>query len=133
MRADAPAPRPRQSDIFLDVEKAGITLLLSGVFLALVGVAFTAMAWQRYQSNSSFEWTQLLGPMLISVGGTFMLTSSCRLSQHFPVPMEVRPDEHAIIRSSRPGSAGLGVRAWSWDSVAFISMTALFSCLTEPG
>lgn len=24
----------------------------------------------------------------------------------FPVPMEVRRDEHAIIRSSRPGSAG---------------------------
>lgn len=40
----------------------------------------------------------------------------------FPVPMEVRPDEHAIIRSSRPGSAGLGVQARSWDSVAFISM-----------
>ncbi|AWP00718.1 Hypothetical protein SMAX5B_016986 [Scophthalmus maximus] len=36
--------------------------------------------------------------------------------------MEVRPDEHAIIRSSRPGSAGLGVQAWSWDSVAFISI-----------
>lgn len=36
--------------------------------------------------------------------------------------MEVRRDEHAIIRSSRPGSAGLGVQAWSWDSAAFISM-----------
>lgn len=28
----------------------------------------------------------------------------------FPVPMEVRGDEHAIILSGRPGSAGLRVQ-----------------------
>ncbi|XP_044188644.1 transmembrane protein 174 isoform X1 [Thunnus albacares] len=215
-----PAPHPRQSDSLLDGEKTGATLLFSGVFLALMGVIFTTMGWQQYQVNLSFEWPQLLGPILISVGGTFVFTSVCKFGivsccrcrqwdeevlvmpvmeqtsftlrgtnqpivlrggttmlcipppynfitqevsqanefqpgssvsaalppldaaccadnaaftaeeadssdvrgSSFPVPMEVRPDEHAIIRSSRPGSAGLGVQARSWDSVAFISM-----------
>lgn len=41
----------------------------------------------------------------------------------FPVPMEVWRDVHAIIRSSRPESAGPSESGlWSWDSAAFISM-----------
>ena len=40
----------------------------------------------------------------------------------FPVLMEVRPDEHAVIRPSRPDSAGLQAWAQSLDSAAFISM-----------
>uniref|UniRef100_A0A665W801 Transmembrane protein 174 n=1 Tax=Echeneis naucrates TaxID=173247 RepID=A0A665W801_ECHNA len=75
-----PAPPPLQSDSLLDAKKTGWVLLFSGLLLALLGVAFTIMGWYRYQASSRFDWTQLLGPILISVGGTFMLTSFSKLS-----------------------------------------------------
>uniref|UniRef100_UPI003AAF5A1F transmembrane protein 174 n=1 Tax=Centroberyx gerrardi TaxID=166262 RepID=UPI003AAF5A1F len=198
-------PSPARSDGVLDGEKTGATLLFFGISLGLLGMVFMAVGWLHHPSHS-FESTQLLGPVLFSVGGAFMLTSVCRfgviscqccrqrdeeedvmskmeqiptghspvfngVSQPimfhgamvmqdipppyasetlevnptsefqpsgsvngipltrpppydvvFPVPMEVRLDEHAIIRSSRPGSVGLRVQARSWDSLAFISI-----------
>uniref|UniRef100_A0A3Q3QJK2 Uncharacterized protein n=1 Tax=Monopterus albus TaxID=43700 RepID=A0A3Q3QJK2_MONAL len=70
-------PCARQSDSLLDIQKIGTTLLFSGAVLALSGVILTSMGW-KYQARPSFEWTQLLGPILISVGSTFMLFSFCK-------------------------------------------------------
>ncbi|XP_043094271.1 transmembrane protein 174 [Puntigrus tetrazona] len=61
-----------------DGDKAGAMLLSSGVLLGLVGMIFTAMGWTNYNFNRGYEWTQLLGPILLSVGGTFVLISICK-------------------------------------------------------
>ncbi len=74
---------PSQAPISLntpvsDGDKAGAMLLFSGVVLGLVGMAFTTMGWPIYNFSHSYEWTQLRGPILLSVGGTFVLISICR-------------------------------------------------------
>ncbi|XP_062941174.1 transmembrane protein 174 [Cynocephalus volans] len=70
---------PSTSDIQVsDDDKAGATLLFSGIFLGLAGITFTVMGWIKYQGVSHFEWTQLLGPILLSVGVTFILISVCK-------------------------------------------------------
>lgn len=71
---------PPNLDRVLSGEKTGAFLLFSGLFLLLAGVLFTNMGWQRYKVDSVLEWSQLLGPILIAIGGTFMLTSVCRLT-----------------------------------------------------
>lgn len=70
---------PSTADIQVsDDDKAGATLLFSGIFLGLVGITFTIMGWIKYQGVSHFEWTQLLGPILLSVGVTFILIAVCK-------------------------------------------------------
>lgn len=64
-------PCPPQPDSELDNEKIGAILLFFGVLLVLAGVTFTTL-------DSTVQWTKLLGPILITVGGTFMLTSVCK-------------------------------------------------------
>ncbi|XP_074547076.1 transmembrane protein 174 [Halichoeres trimaculatus] len=94
-RMDLPAPHSPLSESLLEGRKTGAALLFSGVLLALLGVTFTATGWQYYKSKPDFEWIQLLGPVLISVGGTFVLTSICR----FPVlSCRRNRDEDASVR-----------------------------------
>ncbi|XP_038621754.1 transmembrane protein 174 [Tachyglossus aculeatus] len=88
---------PSSADVQVsDDDKAGATLLFSGVFLGLVGITFTAMGWIKYQGVSHFEWTQLLGPILLSVGVTFVLIAVCKfnmLSCQSHMDREERPAE----------------------------------------
>ncbi|KAK9532311.1 hypothetical protein VZT92_009700 [Zoarces viviparus] len=89
-----PAPRRRQSTGSLDEEKTRTVLLFSEdqnrpAVLRTVPhprgrVTFTAMGRHHYRANPNFEWTQLLGPVLISVGGTFVLTSVCKFRILWP-------------------------------------------------
>ncbi|XP_036832436.1 transmembrane protein 174 [Oncorhynchus mykiss] len=58
--------------------RSGATLMFSGIFLGLVGMTFTDMGWLKYSVSCSFKWTQLLSPILLSVGGTFILISICK-------------------------------------------------------
>lgn len=71
-------PNARLDSQVSDGDKTGATLLFSGIFLGLVGMTFTTMGWMNYEVSNSFEWTQLLGPILLSVGGTFVLISICK-------------------------------------------------------
>lgn len=94
-QVDLPVLHPPSSESLLEGRKTGAALLFSGVLLALLGVTFTATGWQYYKSKPDFEWIQLLGPVLISVGGTFVLTSICR----FPVLTCCRNrDEETSVR-----------------------------------
>lgn len=90
----------------LSGEKTGAFLLFSGLFLLLAGVLFTNMGWQRYQADSGFQWSQLLGPILIAVGGTFMLTSVCRLTFNSLLPC-VRSEGEAPAAEQAPGGHSL--------------------------
>ncbi|XP_053555681.1 transmembrane protein 174 [Bombina bombina] len=73
-----PYPNSRPDTQVSDGDKAGATLLFSGIFLGLVGITFTVMGWIRHNGLANFEWTQLLGPILLSVGVTFALISICK-------------------------------------------------------
>ncbi|NWR78580.1 TM174 protein, partial [Centropus unirufus] len=73
--------QPNRSDVLVsDGDKAGATLLFSGVFLGLVGITFTVMGWIKYDGITHLEWTQLLGPILLSVGVTFILIAVCKFN-----------------------------------------------------
>ncbi|NXG30387.1 TM174 protein, partial [Dromaius novaehollandiae] len=73
--------QPNRSDVLVsDGDKAGATLLFSGVFLGLVGITFTVMGWIKYEGITHLEWTQLLGPILLSVGVTFILIAVCKFN-----------------------------------------------------
>ncbi|XP_055010137.1 transmembrane protein 174 [Boleophthalmus pectinirostris] len=78
-RAAVPAASTHQGNQFLISEKSSAALMFLGIFLGLVGIAFTTLGWQKYNLTTILDWTQLLDPILISVGGTFMLTSVLKL------------------------------------------------------
>lgn len=95
---------PSTADIQVsDDDKAGATLLFSGIFLGLVGVTFTIMGWIKYQGVSHFEWTQLLGPILLSVGVTFILIAVCKFKMLSCQWCKESEERGSRIRSRRRG------------------------------
>ncbi|NWY46053.1 TM174 protein, partial [Sylvia atricapilla] len=85
--------QPNRSDaVVSDGDKAGTTLLFSGVFLGLVGITFTVMGWIKYDGITHLEWTQLLGPILLSVGVTFILIAVCKFNMLTCKPCKEREE-----------------------------------------
>ncbi|XP_043403192.1 transmembrane protein 174 [Chelonia mydas] len=73
--------QPNRSDVLVsDDDKAGATLLFTGVFFGMVGITFTVMGWIKDAGIIHFEWTQLLGPILLSVGVAFVLIFMCKFN-----------------------------------------------------
>ncbi|KAK1883518.1 Transmembrane protein 174 [Dissostichus eleginoides] len=72
---------PAHSDSLQYKKKSGAFLLFSGVSLGLAGATLTTMGWYHYPENANFGWTQFLGPILISIGGTVILTSFYRIEK----------------------------------------------------
>ncbi|XP_038177185.1 transmembrane protein 174 [Arvicola amphibius] len=95
---------PSTADIQVsDDDKAGATLLFSGIFLGLVGITFTVMGWIKYQGVSHFEWTQLLGPILLSVGVTFILIAVCKFKM---LSCQLCTESEERVLDSDPTSGG---------------------------
>ncbi|XP_066509253.1 transmembrane protein 174 [Hoplias malabaricus] len=89
-----PGQAPNRPDTQVsDGDKAGATLLFSGIFLSLVGMTFTVIGWINYEVSNSFEWQQLLGPILLSVGGTFVLISVCKFRMFSCQACKLQSDE----------------------------------------
>ncbi|XP_063279390.1 transmembrane protein 174 [Prinia subflava] len=96
--------QPSRSDALVsDGDKAGTTLLFSGVFLGLVGITFTVMGWIKYDGITHLEWTQLLGPILLSVGVTFILIAVCKFNMLTCKPCKEREES-----ASEPEQAASG-------------------------
>ncbi|NWU33615.1 TM174 protein, partial [Hylia prasina] len=96
--------QPNRSDALVsDGDKAGTTLLFSGVFLGLVGITFTVMGWIKYDGITHLEWTQLLGPILLSVGVTFILIAVCKFNM-----LTCKPCKEREENASEPDQAASG-------------------------
>ncbi|XP_067107174.1 transmembrane protein 174 [Osmerus mordax] len=92
-----------------DSEKTGATLLFSGIFMTLVGMTFTAMGWLNLDHNHSQGWSQLMGPILLSVGGSFVFISICKFRLITCGGCSEQPDEDtdATVEQIAPGQSFL--------------------------
>ncbi|KFQ23167.1 Transmembrane protein 174 [Mesitornis unicolor] len=98
--------QPNRSDVLVsDGDKAGTTLLFSGVFLGLVGITFTVMGWIKYDGITHLEWTQLLGPILLSVGVTFILIAVCKFNMLTCKPCKEREENVSDLDQMASGQS----------------------------
>ncbi|NWI33624.1 TM174 protein, partial [Sula dactylatra] len=88
-----------------DRDKAGTTLLFSGVFLGLVGITFTVMGWMKYDDVTHLEWTQLLGPILLSVRVTSILIAVCKFNVLTCKPCKEREENTSDLDQTASGQS----------------------------
>ncbi|XP_074426104.1 transmembrane protein 174 isoform X3 [Larus michahellis] len=81
------------------------SLLQQGVFLGLVGITFTVMGWIKYDGITHLEWTQLLGPILLSVGVTFILIAVCKFNMLTCKPCKEREENTSDLDQTASGQS----------------------------
>ncbi|XP_076217601.1 LOW QUALITY PROTEIN: transmembrane protein 174-like [Aptenodytes patagonicus] len=98
--------QPNRSDVLVsDGDKAGATLLFSSVFLGLVGITVTVMGWIKYDGVTRLEWTQLLGPVLLSVRVTFILIAVCKFNMLTCKPCKEREENTSDLDQTASGQS----------------------------
>ncbi|KFQ91158.1 Transmembrane protein 174, partial [Nipponia nippon] len=98
--------QPNRSNVLVsDGDKAGATLLFSGVFLGLVAITFTVMGWIKYNSVTHLEWTQLLGPILLSVRVVFILIAVCKFNMLTCKPCKEREENTSDLDQTSSGQS----------------------------
>lgn len=63
------------------------------------------MGWIKYDGLTHLEWTQLLGPILLSVGVTFILIAVCKFNMLTCKPCKEREENMLDIDQSSSGQS----------------------------
>ncbi|CAL8387656.1 unnamed protein product [Boreogadus saida] len=96
-------------------EKTRGVFLLLGIFLCLMGSVFTITGCLEHNDHH-LEWEGLLGPIMLSVGGVFMLISTCSFRM-FPCLLYRLTGERAEVEEAAEEHRGAAELSFVFNGV----------------